>query len=509
MHQRKVAMKIPSSAESLWRATTRHDVERASARGGASYDVVIVGAGITGLTTAYHLVRAGASVAVLEARTVGSGVTGFTTAHLTEVLDVRYKTLARDFGEEGARAVRESSRAAISSIEHIAAEEGIACDFRRLPGYLFSESLDLEELTAELEAARHAGADVLMTSAVPLGFARHALRFDSQAQFHPLEYLFALARVLDHHGVVIHENARVSSVESDGALHHALETSHGVIHAKHVVFATHSPLTKMALQLELVHRQSYVLAFALGNVIPEGLFWDTADPYHYLRCQRVGDADVLIVGGEDHKTGHETDTERCYEKLFAYAHERFGVESVHLKWSSQVVETVDGLPYIGPLSEGDTVQYATGYAGNGMTLGTLAASIMSDNILGRPNDYAKLYAPSRIKPLASAAAFVVNNADVSVHFVQRGVKHLSAPAADTVLPGQGNVVKEGGQLIALYRDDQGARHAVSAVCPHLGCVVKFNQAERTWDCPCHGSRFDVEGAVICGPASTPLAPRKS
>jgi len=497
-------MDLPETAHSVWLGSVPAPAFPALA-GDKRVDVAIIGAGITGLTTALYLARAGKSVAILERGRVAGGVTGFTTAHLTEAVDTRYRTLVSDFGVEGAKRVLQSSREAIASIERISSEEGLACGFRRLPGYLYSESEGSEDIKEEAEALQRMGVRMEVTADVPLAFARVGLRFEQQAQFHPLEYLVPLSRKLQALGVVIFENTAVEEILEGEP--HVLRTPTGDVQADHLVFAAHSPLSRILLQTKLARYQSYVLAFASRNKLPDALFWDTEDPYHYLRGLDLGSESLVIVGGEDHKTGQAEDTDARYRALVDYTRKRFDLEVVRFKWSSQVIEPVDGLPYIGPTSKGATTYHATGYSGNGMTFGTLAASILADAVLGRANPYADLYSPDRIKPLAAAKDFVVENVDVPVHLAARGLKLLSAPSADTVAPGGGDVVRHGGELLALYRDASGCAHALSPVCPHMGCLVTFNRSERTWDCPCHGSRFGTDGKVIAGPALKGLTPR--
>ena len=266
-----------------------------------------------------------------------------------------------------------------------------------------------------------------------------------------------------------------------------------------------SSLSRFLLQTKLARYQSYVCAFAPREPLELGLYWDTSDPYHYLRLIDIGDARLLIVGGEDHKTGATTDTEACYARLARYVEERFAPPSLHYRWSSQVLESVDGLPYIGrePLSEAAYV--STGYSGNGMTFGTLGGMMVSDAILGKKSAYADLYARSRIKPLAAAKDFLAENVDFPVHLVAGAIRLAKAPSAESVAPGEAGIVRHAGKLVALYRDEHGRAHAVSAVCPHMGCVVAWNGAEKTWDCPCHGSRFDRDGGVLTAPSKVGLA----
>ena len=497
-------MKLPHAPQSLWISNHPQNALPPLA-GDVIVDVAIIGAGITGLTAALHLRRAGKSVAVLDAHAVAEGVTGHTTGHLTEALDTRYVKLLHEFGVEGARLAAASTRAAISDIEQIARLIELPCAFRRVPGFLYTEAKDTGELEAELEAATRAEVHVALTSQVPLSFARAGLRFENQAEVHARDYVLGLSRYLVHKGVRIFEQTRCLQVQE--GRRHRVVTDRGVVHATYVFYATHTPLNRFALQSRLTRYQSYVVAFAAHAPAPEALFWDTATPYHYIRTQLVGDSTLLIVGGEDHKTGQDLDTTDRYEKLARYAQSRFDVESIHFMWSSQVVSTPDGLPYIGEAPHAMATYVATGFAGNGLTFGTLAGRIVSDAILGRDNAYAALYSPSRVRALSEVKDFVVENVDVPLHMLSARWKHATAPGLAAVKPGEGNIVRHRGELLGVYRDAAGKAHAVGPRCPHMGCIVKFNKAETTWDCPCHGSRFGVTGEVLTGPATTALPSR--
>ena len=468
-------------------------------------DVAILGAGITGITAGALLARAGLRVAVLEAREVAQGVSGHTTAHLTSAIDTRFATLEKDFGKDGAALAASASAAAIDRIARFVDELGIACRFRRLPGWLFTEGEDdLEDLHREYEAAKAAGLPVTMSRDVPLPFATAAgIRFEEQAEFHVREYLLPLCGEILAKGGVIHEDTRAVDVEDGDPCR--VVTDHGpVVRAKYVLMATHAPLQRLRFQTNLSHYRSYVLGLRTREPALGGIFWDTADPYHYLRSDV--ESGLLIVGGEDHKTGTDEHTKARFESLRDYASERFGVTEIGFHWSGQVIETSDGLPFLGRSSSGSNILVGTGYSGNGMTFGTLAGMLAADLVTGVDNRWAKLFDPSRVKPLASAASFVKENAEVAAHFVGDWVRPADASNVADVAPGEGKIVRVGAKRVAVYRAPTGELACVSSVCPHLGCHVHFNDAEKTWDCPCHGSRFDTKGAVLDGPATSGLAP---
>lgn len=471
----------------------------------AEVDVVVIGAGITGLTAAMLLAATGKRVSVVEARRIGCGVSHCSTTHLTEAVDTRYHQLASDFGKEGARLVAQSSRAAIEKVAELVKAFSIPCNFTRRPGYLFTESdKDVEMLRKELEAARAAGLPVELLERAPLPFAtRGALRFPDQAQMHIVRYLASLATAAQAKGAQIYEDSRVITIEDGEPCIVHLE--HGpVIRARDVFIATHAPLNRVFLQTKIAAYRSYVLAFP--NVdLEDGLFWDTADPYHYFSTFAIDGAPYLILGGEDHKTGTTTSTDERLDSLLAWTKSRLKVPAPAFRWSAQVEEPVDGLPFIGRNSVSEHVYVATGFSGNGTTFGTVAAMIVSDLVNGRESPWAELYAATRVKPVASAATYLHENVDFPMHLVSDRLHPPEVLTPAEIRPGEGKTIRVRGERLAMYRDPQGGLHAVSSVCTHLGCLVKFNAAEKTWDCPCHGSRFGVDGAVLDGPATRPLA----
>jgi len=472
-------------------------------------DVAIVGGGIAGITAALLLKRAGKTVALVEKDRIAGGETGNTTAHLTEAIDTGYKTVSSDFGADGARLVAGSSRDSIAHIERLIAEHRIDCGFKRLPAYLYAEDdQGVETLREEEEHARRAGVEVAFTSDVPLPFpVKGALRFPNQAAFHPTEYILPLACAIPGDGSHVFEDTHAHRFEDGEPCR--LTTSGGVITARDVLVLANVPVNDTVLLItKLYAYRTYAVGARVEEELP-GLFWDTADPYHYTRTQRTRDGVVLFAGGEDHKTGTDDDTEARYRGLEVYAREKFGslgVQAIDYRWSGQVIETADGLPYIGQNPIDGHVWVGTGFSGNGMTFGTLAAMILSDLVLGRENAYANLYWPSRVKPLASAATYLSENVDFPRYFIQDRLlrANVEGDSVEDVKPGEGRIISLGGEKLAVSRDEHGAVHTLSPICTHLACDVSWNGAERSWDCPCHGSRFAPDGAVLNGPATKPL-----
>ena len=478
-----------------------------------SADVCIVGAGIAGMTTAYLLAREGKRVVVLDDGPIGGGMTGRTTAHLVTALDDRYFELERLHGEDGAKLAAESHAAAINAIEAIVAQEKIKCEFERLDGFLFVPPKESKQvLDDELAAIHRAGlTDVEKVERVPWESydTGPALRFPNQAQFHPLKYLAGLAKALKANGGRIYTQTHATEIE--GGKQARIETSgDGVVTAGSVVVATNTPVNDLiAIHTKQAPYQTYVIGarVPLGSVT-RGLFWDTPDPYHYLRIETVGKGegnyDVLIVGGEDHKTGQEDDANKRFSALERWTRHRFPmVEGIEYRWSGEVMEPVDGLAFIGrnPMDK-NNVFIATGDSGNGMTHGTIAGLLLTDLILGRKNPWESLYDPSRLS-LRSLPEFVKENLNVARQYADVIVGG-DVDSVDEIKPGAGAVISRGLHKAAVYRDPKGEVHERSAVCRHLGCIVNWNTMENTWDCPCHGSRYDAMGKVFQGPANTDL-----
>ncbi|HVF30000.1 MAG TPA: FAD-dependent oxidoreductase [Pyrinomonadaceae bacterium] len=471
-------------------------------------DVCIIGGGIAGLTTAYHLSRAGKRVVVIDDGPIGGGETARTTAHLSNAIDDRIYRIAKWHGDDKARLAIESHAAAIDEIERIVSMEHIDCDFSRLDGFLFEAEDGSDDLDEELEAARRLGFHQIemVDGASVDGFnTGRALRFPNQGQFHILKYLAGLAKAIEDNGGKLFSNTR--AIEWKGEDSPQVKTQAGqTVNAATIVLATNYPImSKMFAKLPAYR------TYAIGLRVPKGsvgkaLLWDTGDPYHYVRIQEESGYDLLIVGGEDHRTGQENDGGNRFQKLQKWAFEHFAVEQKLLhQWSGQCFETHDGLAFIGQFSDDEpNVYLITGDSGMGMTHGTIGGMLVSDLILGRANPWAEVYEPSRIatQSVLEAVPEVIKSTVPYVDWVTGG----DVSSFDEIKNGEGAIVREGTSKIAAYRDDAGTLHKRSAVCTHMGCIVRFNSAETTWDCPCHGSRFAIDGHVINSPAISPLEP---
>lgn len=471
-------------------------------------DTCIVGGGIAGLTTAWLLEKAGKSVVVLEDGAVGGGMTGRTTAHLSYALDDRISEVERMHGTEGARLGVEAHSAAIDMVERIVREEAIECDFERLDGYLFGDEQVLEE---ERDAAARVGlAAVRLVDRVPLPShdTGRALLFPRVAQFQPMLYLEGLSRALQRNGVKIFTGTHATEITRG-----RVGTANGpAVLAPTVVVATNTPVhTRVVMHTKQHPYNTYVIAGRVpAGSVPHLLLWDTEDPYHYVRLARTGDPafEMLIVGGEDHKTGEADDGGERFQRLESWTRARFPemTEVVH-RWSGEVMEPVDGLGFAGETPGQKDVYLITGDSGQGMTHGTLGAMIVRDLVTGRANPWARVHDPSR-KPASkdSLLEYVKENLDLGVQY-GRWLAPGEVKSADEILPGQGAVLRRAGVPVAAYRRPDGTLVEMSAVCRHLGCIVSWNSTEKTWDCPCHGSRYEAEGRVVMGPANEDLKPR--
>ena len=496
---------------SLWQATASVP-SRPPLADHVTTDVCVVGAGIAGLTVAYEAARGGKRVVVLEKEEIGSGESGRTTAHLANAIDDRYAALEKAVGAGNARLAAESHTAAIDAIERIVRDERIDCDFTRLDGYLFCAEGDGPDLLKEeLEAAHRAGLGgvTLETSTPVRGWdSGPALRFPAQGRFHVLRYLDGLARGIERAGGVIHGRSRAEKIE--GGTPAMVTTADGLtVAADDVVVCTNGSISDMMVtHIKQAPYRTFVVALRVPKgSVPDALYWDTGDPYHYVRLQELdAKSDALIVGGEDHKTAHEDDAGDRFERLEGWTRARFPVAAERLyQWSGQVLEPHDYLAFIGRNPDGaEHIWMASGDSGMGMTHGTIAGLLLGDLLRGRKNPWEKLYDPKRVTlHHTELATMAKENADVAVQYADY-VTPGQVGGVESIPRGQGRVIRRGVHKIAAYRDEAGTLHECSAVCTHLKCIVDWNTAEKSWDCPCHGSRFSATGKVLAGPATADL-----
>jgi glycine/D-amino acid oxidase-like deaminating enzyme/nitrite reductase/ring-hydroxylating ferredoxin subunit len=474
-------------------------------------DVVVVGGGITGLTTAYLLAMEDRSVVVLERHRCAQIDSGHTTAHLTMVTDLPMSDLVKQFGRDHARAVWDAGLAAIAQIDAVVRAEGIACDFAWVPGYLHAAAEraadDTPWLSNEARVVGDLGFDATFVDDVPL-VHQPGVKFERQARFHPRKYLAGLMRAISARGGRIYEESEAKEFSKEPRF---VKANGCTVSCGDVVLATHTPrlgndsvLSATLFQTKLALYSTY----AVGGRVPKGsvpdaLLWDTSDPYHYFRITPEEDHDLVIYGGEDHKTGQADDTTACYARLSQKLNELIPGMKITHRWSGQVVETHDGLPFIGETADH---QFAgSGYAGNGMTFGTLTAMMVRDQLQGRQNPWRDLFHPERKTLRGGAWDYIRENKDYAYYLARDRVAGAEGSSLQEVVSGDGMIIDYKGKKVAASRDESGALALVSAVCTHMGCQVAWNPAERTWDCPCHGSRFMTSGDVIGGPAESPLA----
>ena len=475
-------------------------------------DVCVVGAGLAGLATAYRLLQEGRSVVILEAGLVAGGETSRTTAHLSFALDDRFHELEALFGESGSRLAYESHVRAVDLIEQITHREQFDCEFTRLDGYLFVPPAEPKgELQREHAAAQRAGCPVEALRCAPIRTfdTGPCLRFPNQGQFNPLRFINGLTEAIMRMGGEIYTNTRVK--DTTGGARPFVETRDGhTVQANAVVLATNTPIHD---NLTIHARQGPYRSYAIGatipwDAIPRALYWDTLDPYHYVRLKSGWTSkhplgtDILIVGGEDHRQGQSEDERYHLEWLERWTRERFPIEDVRYRWSGMVEEPSDSLAFIGRDNVEQNVYIVTGDSGHGMTHSMIAAMLIPDLIAGRENTWEQLYDPSRITRHA-AAEYVRENAEVITSLAE-WVTPGELPSKDDIAPGGAAVIRSGLGKHAIHRDPYGSFFECSAVCTHLGCIVSWNFAEETWDCPCHGSRFDSRGKVLRGPATDDL-----
>jgi glycine/D-amino acid oxidase-like deaminating enzyme/nitrite reductase/ring-hydroxylating ferredoxin subunit len=491
---------------SLWQETANPFQALTTDFNHTVFDVAIVGGGITGITLALQLQKQGKRCVVLEAKNLCFGTSGGTTAHLNTLMDNPYSNIVKDFGVTGGQVVARAATEALALIENNVAEYSIDCGFERTSAFLFAQDeKQTEELNEIYKSCNEVGVEATSASEIPVPINfRKAIEIPAQGKFHPTRYVMGLAKAYEEKGGVILEQCRVTNIEEGDII--SIETTGEKLKAKTLVYATHIPPGINLLHLRCPAYRSYAVAVRLkSGEYPNGLAYDMYDPYHYYRTQEIDGEKYLIVGGEDHKTGEQTNTNKCFLNLESHVRTHFDVAEVTHRWSSQYYEPVDGLPYIGKLPGAkENILVATGYGGNGMTYSHVAALELSELILLGASKYNDLFSPGRIKPVAGFTEFVKHNTDVVAQFVGKWFATEKLEEFSALSPNEGKVVKVNHETMALYKDDTGGLHAVNPTCTHMKCSVAWNGAEKSWDCPCHGARYSIEGEVLNGPADANL-----
>jgi glycine/D-amino acid oxidase-like deaminating enzyme/nitrite reductase/ring-hydroxylating ferredoxin subunit len=491
---------------SVWDGTAR-EVHFPSLHDDLHVDVAIIGGGITGLTTAMILGKAGMRVAVLDAGRIGDGTTGHSTGNLYAPVDWHLYAISDKWDTDTMQAVAHSRQDAVDLVEMTVRSYGIDCQFARRPFYLFATSAnhrEVETIEREYRAAIDAHLNARVVKSLPLSLhVEKALIIEGQAQFHPLNYVRGLAERLATDGCRIYENSEVMAIDDRQGL---VRTDGGQVRADHIVMATHTPKGVFAVQMEMQVFREYGIAARLhSDTYPTGIFWSVGTKHSIRSVESNGDR-FLIVVGEKHKTGEDADAERRTYNLERFAREHFDVANVAYAWSAQQYRSADELPYIGRAGGSQRTYIATGFASDGLTYGTLAAMTISEAIFGRESKWSDLYEPDRIEPVKAAQGSTHESADVVRHLTSE--MFMQYPETFAQVPaGEGKVLEVDGEKLAVYRAEDDTLTAVSALCTHLQCTVHWNDAEKSWDCPCHGSRFTRDGMIIEGPALAPLEVR--
>ncbi|MDQ4134302.1 MAG: FAD-dependent oxidoreductase [Actinomycetota bacterium] len=487
---------IPTSASTYPRLQGSHDA-----------DAVVVGGGITGLTTALLLAQRGVSVVLLEGNRLCAGTTGYTTAKVTSLHSLTYAQLVERMGEEKARLYGAANQAALEQIAAFVHSLRIDCQFTRAPAYTYTtDPAQRPAIEAEVSAAQSLGLPASFTEETDLPYpVDAAVRFDDQAHFHPYRYALGLVSAIESAGGTIFEHSRALDIDEDDA-GVVVQTEGGQVRARAAVVATLLPFLDIGGFFAKAHpSRSYAISVRCRGPVPAGMYLSVDSPTRSIRPVDLGGASGLILGGSSHKPGDADDTGRYYSDLEAWARQTFDVEAVEHRWSAQDYVTIDQVPYIGRCPRTSHVFVGTGFKKWGMTGGTVAGMVNADLITGRENPWVEVFDATRVGDAQAAKKFVKENASVGMHFVKDRLERLRAADAGELRPGQGGVVKVGGDTVGAYRDPGGGIHAVSITCTHMGCTLKWNSAETSWDCPCHGSRFTHAGDVIEGPATQPLA----
>jgi glycine/D-amino acid oxidase-like deaminating enzyme/nitrite reductase/ring-hydroxylating ferredoxin subunit len=491
--------------QSLWLATV-HPVPKPTIQSSGHYDVLIVGGGIVGISTAYFLRESGLKISVVEAKTLLGDVTGHTTGKLTSQHGLIYRHTIDAFDLNTAQQYANMNQWAIEEVNRISTKENIHCDYTRDSSFVYATTdKTADEIRKELEACLQLSLPASISEPDLPFETKAALRFENQARYHPAKFLSGLVDSLSG-TIQFFENSRVHEVEEkDGVCN--VVTEHGKVTANNVVIATHYPIYDSGMFVaKLAPYKSYAIAVEVKTPMPQGMYITEDEPMRSLRRQHFEGREIQIVGGGHHKVGQEEDTAKCFSELARWADETFGVSTLHFKWSTQDNWSIDRLPYIGKMPKRDRIFLATGFGGWGMTTGIASGKILSDSILGIDNEWAASVDPGRM-PLAAVPAAIKENLNAAGRLISDRLMPAESPEFSAIPIGGAAVVQLEDERVCAYRDPEGAVHAVTSACTHWGCELRWNSAEATWDCPCHGSRFSIHGEVLHGPAVKPLERR--
>lgn len=475
------------------------------------YDVLIIGAGMTGLSTGLRLQREGMNSLIVDAHHMAFGTSGGTSAHLNTVLDTPYTDIIQMHGLEQARLVAQSAGQAILDIEQNVATYAIDCDLRRCAGYMYAQNEEeAQEMLQIKDAIGQVDIPVADARDVPVPFdVQQAIVFDGQGSFHPTKYMMGMRKAFLELGGQLVEGTLVQQVNTGADDKLEVKAENGQLWlANKVIYATHTPPGVQWMNFRLAPYRSYIQVYELQDPAdcPDALVYDMEEPFHYLRTVWQDGQPLLMVGGQDHKTAHDANERYNFSELEAFVKARYRVKKKRYEWSSQYYESQDGLPFIGFCTSRTHKNelLATGFGGNGMIFSTLSARILTDLIIRGRSTYEKLYSPSRVGPLSAVRDLLVENLDVVKNFVKGRLRAESISELAELGRGEAKVIRYEGDKIGVYKDENGKLYGVDPVCRHAACIVKWNNAENSWDCPCHGARYDCEGRLLNGPALAPL-----
>jgi glycine/D-amino acid oxidase-like deaminating enzyme/nitrite reductase/ring-hydroxylating ferredoxin subunit len=507
MYKKKQTKGAAMENASLWKATYEKTGFPALS-GDMEVDIAIIGGGITGITAALFLSQAGKTVALLEAMEIGFGTTGYSTGNLYATVDSFLYRIKEKWDQETANAVVKSRNQMLDSVELIIEQYKILCGFSRRPHYIYAtDEAQVQNLEKEFVALNEARLNPIMVKDIPLPFpVKQSIRMENQAQFQPLAYTRSLAAAVASDRCGIFENSKVIDVDNENL---TVRTGRGKVRAKKIIMATHTPKGFNILQTELGPYREYGISAVLKeDNYPEGIFWSMGSPGHSIRSFETDGKKHLVVIGEKHKTGQQSQEIDYFGNVEQFASSHFNLQSFTHRWSAQHYHSADELPYIGKTAGSDDVYIATGFGTDGLIYGSLAARIIADDILNNENPWNRLYNAKRFTPAKSAGDFIQENINVAKQYVKDYLSKADTGTIEDIIPGEGKLTSIKGEKLAVSRDENGTAIAVSRTCTHLGCIVHWNRMEKTWDCPCHGSRFRTDGEVIEGPAIAGLEKKK-